>query len=270
MYMLKKQALGLRGAALLFGIFLAIVAFFVPMDVFGMDHMFAVHMAQHLLLSLAAPPLMLFSMTAESLSRFFARHHALARCVKCLTIPFVASALFNGNIWIWHAPLLMQVMMGSPLFHDITNLLYLLTGLLFWLPLFDLLPEEMHPLSLGKKMIYLLFSDMPMMLIGAGLTFSPPLYAFTMTDPPMHMTVTAGDQQLGGLLMWVVGGVFLLGVVSSVLFLRWMLQQEKQQEERDRALVAEMTDASLFARPFQKNEGKLHVQKNTAMSPALE
>jgi putative membrane protein len=185
-----------------------------------------------------------------------------------LTIPFVASALFNGNIWIWHAPSLMQVMMESALLHDITNLLYLLTGLLFWLPLFDLLPEEMHPLSLGKKMIYLLFSDMPMMLIGAGLTFSAPLYSFTMTDPPMHMMVTAGDQQLGGLLMWGVGGVFLLGVVSSVLFLRWMLQQEKQQEEIDQVLANEMTDEPTSVRSFQ-NEGKLYFQKKLCLGNKL-
>ena len=91
----------------------------------------------------------------------------------------------------------------------------------------------MHHLSLGQKLVYLFFSDMPMMLIGAGLTFSAPLYVFTTRDPPMHMMVTAADQQLGGLLMWVVGSLFLLVFVSSILFLRWMFQQEKEQQERE-------------------------------------
>jgi len=50
---------------------------------------------------------------------------------------------------------------------------------------------------------------------------------------PMHMMVTAADQQLGGLLMWVVGSLFLLVFVSSILFLRWMFQQEKEQQERE-------------------------------------
>lgn len=238
----KEQALNARVASCISGGLLVIIAFLVPMDIFGMYHMFAVHMIQHLLLSLAAPPLILLSVTRKSLFRFFHHYPTLARCIQYLTIPFVASALFNGNIWIWHAPLLMQVMMSSALLHDITNLLYLLTGLIFWLPLFDLLPEEMHPLSVGKKLVYLFFSDMPMMLIGAGMTLSAPLYSFTMTDPPMHMMVTAEDQQLGGLLMWVVGGVFLLVIVSSILFLRWMLQQEKKQQEIDWTLADEVPD----------------------------
>jgi putative membrane protein len=221
-----------RIATLISGIFCTLFAFWMPMDIFGMNYMFTVHMAQHLLLSLAAPPLLLLGMAPENLSRFLAHHRVLSRCLKYLLFPFVASALFNANIWIWHAPPLLQAMMRSDSLHIIMNLLYLLTGLLFWCPLCDRLPEEMHPLSLGQKLVYLFFSDMPMMLIGAGLTFSIPLYSFTMTNPPMHITVTAIDQQLGGLLMWIVGGIFLLVVVSSILFLRWMFQQEKEQQER--------------------------------------
>ena len=237
---IQTQARSPRIASLILGALLATIAFVVPMNIFGMYHMFSVHMAQHLLLSLMAPPLILLSMTPQGLSRFLDHHHVLACCLKFLTIPLVASLLFNANIWLWHAPILMQLMMSSTLLHHITNLLYLLTGLLFWLPLFHLLSAEMHaPLSMGKKLAYLFFSDQPMMLIGAGLTFSGPLYSFTMADSSMHMMVPIEDQQLGGLLMWVGGGVFLLVIVSSILFLRWMLQQEKKQREIDQVLAGE-------------------------------
>lgn len=237
---IKEQVPITRSVTLISGIFFALITFWIPMDIFGMNYIFTVHMTQHLLLSLAAPPLLLLGIAPESLSRFLAHHRVLARCLKYLLFPFVASALFNANIWIWHAPPLLQAMMRSDLLHITVNLLYLLTGLLFWCPLCDRLPEEMHRLSLGQKLLYLFFSDMPMMLIGAGLTFSTPLYSFTMTNPPMHMTVTATDQQLGGLLMWVVGGVFLLVVVSSILFLRWIFQQEKEQQERDQTYFDEI------------------------------
>jgi cytochrome c oxidase assembly factor CtaG len=239
----KGTTLNARGIASIAGIFLAILACLMPMDIFGMNYMFSVHMAQHLLLSLATPPLILLALTRERLGRFLDRHHTFARCLRYLTNPFVASGIFNANIWIWHAPPLMQIMMANALIHAIVDLLYLSTALLFWLPLFDLLPEEMHPLSIGKKLIYIFFSDMPMMLIGAGLTFSPPLYTFTMTNPPMHMTVTPIDQQIGGLLMWVVGGVFLLVIVSSILFLRWMLAQERKQQEQEEALDDDIDEA---------------------------
>ena len=236
---LEEQGFIGRPVALIAGIILTMIAFLVPMDVFGMTHMFTVHMSQHLLLSLAAPPLILLSIAPESLSRFLAHRPALARGLKYITLPIVAAVLFNGNIWIWHAPVLMQAMMSSVLLHNITNLLYLLTGLLFWWPLLDIPPQGVSLDSIGKKLAYLFFSDMPMMLIGAGLTFAKPLYSFTMSAPMMHMTVTADDQQLGGLLMWVVGGVFLYAVVASILFLRWMLQQERKQREEEEELFDE-------------------------------
>jgi cytochrome c oxidase subunit 2 len=226
---MKKQGSIARPAVLVSGLLLAMIAFLMPIDVLGMDHLFTVHMAQHLLLSLIVPPLLLLGIERKGLFRYLAHHHVLARCFKGLMHPFVASVVFNGNIWIWHAPLLLQVTMSSVPLHTAVNLLYLLTGLLFWCPLFDPLSEAMPTLSLGQKLVYLFFNDMPMMLLGAGLTFSAPLYVFTMTNPPMHMVVTAEDQQLGGLLMWVGGSVFLLVFVSSILFLRWMLRQEKEQ-----------------------------------------
>ena len=64
------------------------------------------------------------------------------------------------------------------------------------------------------------------MLLGAGLTFSAPLYSFSMMNPRMLMLITAEDQQLGGLLMWIVGSIYFL-VLASIFFLSWMLQQEK-------------------------------------------
>ncbi|GHO84078.1 cytochrome c oxidase assembly protein [Dictyobacter formicarum] len=228
-----------RSIAFLAGWIIAVAAFIIPMDISGMFYMFTVHMTQHLLLSLVAPPLILLGVAPERLHRFLAHHTFLRRCLAFLTIPALASLVFNGNIWLWHAPVLMQAMMSDPLLHHVTNLLYLGTGLLFWCPLLNVTPGRKAPLSLAAKLAYLFFSDMPMMLIGAGLTFSPPLYTFTMTHPFMRMVVTATDQQLGGLLMWVVGGVFLLVVVTSVLFLRWMLQQEKEQQEKDRHQLEE-------------------------------
>ncbi|GCE16314.1 cytochrome c oxidase assembly protein [Dictyobacter kobayashii] len=234
-----KPFVSIRTIAFIFGWIFAVIAFAVPMDIFGMYYMFTVHMAQHLLLSLVAPPLILLGVAPESLRRFLDRHTFLQRCFAVLTIPVLASLLFNGNIWIWHAPVLMRAMISSPFLHDVTNLLYLVTGLFFWCPLLERTAGKKSPLSLAAKLAYLFFSDMPMMLLGAGLTFSPPLYTFTMSNPSMHMAVTATDQQLGGLLMWVVGGVFILVIVTSVLFLRWMLQQEKEQQAKDRKIVEE-------------------------------
>jgi cytochrome c oxidase assembly factor CtaG len=214
------------------GLIFSLIALLVPMDILGMYHMFTVHMIQHLLLSLAAPPLFILSVPPAYLRLFLGRHERIARVVSFLTIPFIASALFNGNLWIWHAPPMLQIMMSNAGMHVFANILYLVTGLLFWWPLLNPTQDAKRALSLGGRLAYLFFSDMPMMLLGAGMTFSGPLYSFDMTNPTMHMVVTAADQQLGGLLMWIVGSIFFI-VLASIFFLRWMLQQEKAQQARE-------------------------------------
>lgn len=85
-------ALGLAAAALL-----------IPMDILGMNYVFTVHMAQHLLLSLAAPPLLLIGLPVGFFCAL-SSHPACQRALHWLTRLFVAAALFNGNIWLWHAP----------------------------------------------------------------------------------------------------------------------------------------------------------------------
>jgi cytochrome c oxidase assembly factor CtaG len=62
-----------------------------------------------------------------------------------------------------------------------------------------------------------------------------------MTNPSMHMIITADDQQLGGLFMWIVGSIFFI-VLASIFFLRWMLQQEKVQQAREIAQFSEEDD----------------------------
>jgi putative membrane protein len=223
--------------ALILGIVIALLAFALPMDIFGMYYMFTVHMIQHLLLALAAPPLLLLGIPPSGLRQFLDNHKGIERGIRVLTIPFLASALFNGNLWLWHAPPLFAAMMENTGLHLCANLLYLITGLLFWWPLLS--PMQKPALSLGGKLAYLFFSDMPMMLLGAGMTFSGPLYAFSMTNPTMYMVVTAEDQQLGGLLMWIGGSLFFYIVVASIFFLSWMLQQEKIQQAEEAKLDEE-------------------------------
>jgi cytochrome c oxidase assembly factor CtaG len=217
--------------ALLLGGVLALVAFVLPMDILGMSFMFAVHMAQHLLLSLAAPPLLLLSLPKTAGQQWFQSHPKVEQGIRMLTKPWLAAVLFNANLWLWHAPPVLTVMMDQAGVHLGADLLYLLTGLLFWWPLLSPIPGQ--SLSLGGKLAYLFFSDMPMMLLGAGMTFSAPLYSFAMGSPPRLMVVSAQDQQLGGLLMWVVGGLFFYLIVASIFFLQWMLRQEKMQQIED-------------------------------------
>ncbi|HLW03603.1 MAG TPA: cytochrome c oxidase assembly protein [Ktedonobacterales bacterium] len=224
-----------RVSAFFVGLGFASVAFLLPMDVLGMSYVFTVHMAQHLLLSLAAPPLFIIGLPVEFFRAVF-HHPSCQRTLHWLTRPFVAAALFNGNIWLWHAPTLIFLMMAQPGLHLLANLLYLVTACCSGGPSSARWRGKDGPLPLGGKLASLFFSDMPMMLLGARLTFASPLYTMPMgPQGQASMVVLASDQQLGGLLMWVVGGIFLYVVVGSGLFLQWMLRQERLEQMSEAA-----------------------------------
>jgi cytochrome c oxidase assembly factor CtaG len=256
-----NQATSTHSVALWIGVGLAALALFTPMDILGMNSMLTVHMTEHLLLSLAAPPLLIMGTPAWVFRRLFTGRRT-RRGMKFLTQPVVASVLFNGNIWLWHAPLLMFLMMAQPALHLLSGLLYLITGLFFWWPLLSPLQEEGRPLSLGGKLAYLFFSDMPMMLLGAGLTFSQPLYSMPM-GPHASMSISAGDQQLAGLLMWVVGGIFLYIVVGSTLFLRWMLAQERLEQEEEEVPLEQETENPIET-PGPPEPSRLEAERSSA------
>ena len=230
----NTQRVTWRTMTFILAIVVSLVALFIPMDIFGMYFMFSVHMIQHLLLSLIVPPLFLLSIPPQRIRQFLDQHQRMKRSLMFVTLPVIASLLFNGNIWLWHAPGLFQVMMASEAVHIFTDLLYLRTGGISWWPLLNPDQNEKRVLPLGGLLAYIFFSDMPMMLIGAGMTFSPPLYTIPMTHPTMQMIVTPQDQQLGGLLMWVASSIFLI-IIASIFFLRWMLRQEKAQRALEAA-----------------------------------
>jgi cytochrome c oxidase assembly factor CtaG len=192
------------------------------------DLLFTGHMLQHLLISFVAALLLIVGTPTWLFERLL---HAPAIRIgwKWLTLPAIASVLFNANLWIWHAPPIFAAMMMSDTLNALSQILFLLTGIIFWWPLVaPELPGIPSPNLIGK-LIYLFLSDMPMVLLGAGLTFTPPLYDMYQMAPRLWGLSTATDQQLGGLLMWIPGGIFLI-VVASWLFLRWMLAQERQEQ----------------------------------------
>lgn len=73
---------------------------------------------------------------------------------------------------------------------------------------------------------------MPVVALGAGLTFAGPLYAPYLEAPRLWGLSPATDQQLGGLIMWVPGNIIYI-IIVSILFIRWMQKQEATQRTEE-------------------------------------
>ena len=220
--------------AFLLGVNVIFWTLFTPLDRLADDYLFSAHMVLHLLLSFAGAPLMVLGIPDWLITPLL-RNRVILKIGQFVTMPILTGVLFNANLWFWHAPPIYNAMIVNLPLHIVSHLLFIITGVLFWWPVLSPMKEgPLAPLSIGKKMAYLFFSDMPMVLLGAGLTFVSPLYVRYIYAPHIWGLSAATDQQLAGLLMWIPGSIFFI-VVVSILFLQWMQAQDVKQRVEDAA-----------------------------------
>ena len=215
----------------LLGVFLMFLALVSPLDELGDSYLFSAHMVQHLFLTVVGPPLLLLGTPAWLVKPLLRQRHALL-IAKFLTFPAIAFFLYNADFWLWHAPPLYDATLENQAIHILEHLTFIVFGVIAWWPIFSPLEEGLPRLSLGGQILYLFFSGMPSVALGAGLTFSPPLYAPYISAPRIWGISAATDQQLGGLIMWIPGSILYI-VIMSALFIRWMQQQEAKQMQKE-------------------------------------
>ncbi|MBV8695254.1 MAG: cytochrome c oxidase assembly protein [Ktedonobacteraceae bacterium] len=214
----------------LLGVNIIFLSLFSALDKLGDDYLFSAHMVQHLFLTIVGPPLLLLG-TPGWLFQPLLRKPFVLRLGKMLTFPMVAFFLYNGDFWLWHAPVLYDATLVNQSLHILEHLSFIGFGIIYWWPVFSPV-KELPRLSVGGQILYLFLSGMPTVALGAGLTFAPPLYEPYIHAPRVWGLSPATDQQLGGLIMWVPGNIVYI-VIVSILFIRWMQRQEAKQREQE-------------------------------------
>ena len=221
-----------RLISFLAGLAVIFVALASPLDAFA-SWLLIDHMAQHLLLTMVAPPLLLLGWPMlpllSGLPRGFARGALapflnspfLKRIGRFLVHPFFAGPLFIFSNVFWHVPALYELALGSPGWHQFEHLCFLGTALLFWWPVIQ--PWPSRPALPRWVMIpYLLLADLQNTALAAFLSFQGGVIYPTYAAAPRISGLSAiDDQAAAGALMWVPGSiVFLLPVaVIAISFL---------------------------------------------------
>jgi putative membrane protein len=186
-------------------------------------------MVQHLCITLIVPPLLLISFPAEWYRQLF-KIKILHTVLRFLVFPPVAFFIFNGTIFIWHIPALYDLALADERVHIVEHASFFIAGLLFWYPMYTTSSE--NKLIWWGKILYIFFAGMPMTILGAGLTFFPPLYTPYISAPRIFALSPLVDQQLGGLIMWIPVNLVYIAL-AGFWFLQWMLEQEQVQAEQD-------------------------------------
>lgn len=186
------------------------------------EALFSAHMVQHELLMLIAAPLLVLSRPLAPLllgmpSSWRRRVGGWTKRAGRISTPAAATILHGAAIWIWHEPRLFQATLSNDWIHAAQHVSFFGSALLFW---WSLTPH--CAVNHGAAVLYLFVTAVHTSILGALLTFSRvPLYAAYRSTAPLWGFTALEDQQLGGLIMWVPGGLIYLAV-GLLLFAAWL------------------------------------------------
>ena len=210
------------------------VALVSPLDALG-SSLLTAHMAQHLLLLVVVPPLLVLSapgyVLAWSLPLPARRGLALtwnrsgwqrgwATIAAVLFTPLAALLVYTGTVWLWHAPNLYQAALANEAVHVFEHATFLAAAYLFWSVL--LAPLGRHRANRGVAAAMVFGASVQGSALGALMAFSPtPWYAAYAATTPAWGLTPLGDQQLAGVVMWMpVGTVYV--ILACLLVWLWL------------------------------------------------
>jgi cytochrome c oxidase assembly factor CtaG len=178
-----------------------------------------VHMLQHLLLLMLAPPLVWLGAPLLPMLRGLPKpirtawlasllRLSLAREVfGRLTHPFVAWPVFVVVIWLWHTPRGYGLALDDATWHVVEHACFIGAGLLFWYPVIRPFPSRPR-WSEWILLPYLLLAGVQMTVLSAWLAFSSrAIYVHYSEVPRIGGWSALEDQNAAGVLMWVPGSI---------------------------------------------------------------
>jgi len=190
-------------------------------------YLFSGHMVQHLLLTLLMPPLLLWG-TPGWMLRPLLRHGWIARPARAVTRANWAYAIFNVTVAAWHVPALYNSAMTYHEVHIAQHLMFMVAATLMWWPYLSPL-AELPRLSYPGQMLYSFLMAIPMSIVAIYIAYADRvLYPAYAAAPRLWGITPMQDQLIGGLIMWIPGGLFFV-VVMSCVFFQWAKHQNDTQ-----------------------------------------
>lgn len=195
-----------------------------PVDELADRRLFFVHMFQHFLQTMVIPPLLLAGLPDWMLRPWFTKR-PLMMLARLFTRPLIAFSLFSTVLIVVHSPPIFDRMCRNESFHIAVHLLLMISGTLLWWPLLSPLPE-LPRLSYPAQIMYLFVLIIPMAGVAAPITLATHIvYPWYAEGTHPWGLAAQVDQVLGGLLMWVGQGLYLMCVFSAIFF-RWASRED--------------------------------------------
>ncbi|GAD87041.1 hypothetical protein NCAST_34_01690 [Nocardia asteroides NBRC 15531] len=210
--------------------------------------LFSVWMFQHLTLSMTIPPLLVWGCPGLMLLRA-TPHHGLGRLVlvgavsglrsrtaRLMLHPGFTIPLFLFSYYGIYLTPVFDAVGSTAVGHQMLELFFLLSGLLFVVPILSVGPLPIRQTNLGR--FFDLFVEMPLhVFFGVILMMGTTPIVELFADPPPDWGIDAmRDQYLAGALAWSYGEPVAL-VVVIVFAIRW-----RRDELRENAVADHRAD----------------------------
>jgi putative copper resistance protein D len=211
--------------------------------------LFSVHMAQHMLLAMAAPLLLALGAPVTLLLRAGSRRVRRAtarvlhaRALRVLLHPSVGWVLFVVSPFVLYFTPLFEASLRSTLLHELVHAHLLLTGAVFLVPLVGADPVPRRP-AYGTRLLGAVLTLPFHAFLGVSIMGSTRLLA---RDWYLGLERRWGaspiaDQNAGGALLWAAGDLVGLALVG-LLVVQWMrsdvlvaAREDRRGDDADRA-----------------------------------
>lgn len=226
------------------GLATILIALVSAIDLYAEDFL-SVHMVQHLLLAMVAPPLLalgapitlLLRVASPDVRRRLILPALHSRVVRFVASPLVAWPLFTVTMFVTHFSPLYDAALEDPGIHIAEHVIFLVTGMLFWSPIVAADPIP-HRLGFPARVAYVVLQMPVNAAVGLMIYFAPTvLYEHYATLERTFGPSARVDQQIGGALMWGAGDIILLGTVP-LLVAAWMRADARKSRRDDARRVA--------------------------------
>ncbi|MHB1089205.1 MAG: cytochrome c oxidase assembly protein [Acidimicrobiales bacterium] len=214
------------------GLLVLLLAIESPIDYWSSSY-FSVHMVEHLLISIAAPVLvvagapwipLLFALPVKprrSISRFFylnTKAGGIRRLGRIIRNPWVALLSFNVVMLVWHIPSWFDLSERNSFVHIyLMHGSFFVTGMLFWLQLLRSYPMKPRQ-SAVWQVVAVLGTNVAMTFLAMAMSIFTnvswyPVYQHVhgVSFPPF------ADQQIGAAILWVCGDFWAAPVLGLII-----------------------------------------------------
>ncbi|MCH9696871.1 MAG: cytochrome c oxidase assembly protein [Gammaproteobacteria bacterium] len=204
------------------------------------DHYFYLHQIEHLMLRMFGPWLIILSMPMNTLIQGLPnwirrgivkpliKNRIVHLMYRILTQPYFATFLFIASLYIWQIPDLHNQALNDQFLHDCMHVSMIVTAFFFWWVISD--PRRTAARCTYGIRLFLLWAVTTFnSILGAIITMTrSEIYTGYNQDITAILMTAMEDQQHGGVILWVPGGMMgLLG--TAVVFYLWVRDSKRQQ-----------------------------------------